>query len=88
VHTNRCGKERWVGIRPTAAPAGDDYLLIEAYPPDQHLTSAGIAIDHVPGFVVAQLVGAAAAAILSLVMFAKVEAAVGVRPQATPNACG
>jgi len=34
-------------------------------------TFAGIAIDHVPGFVVAQLIGAAAAAIVTAVVFGK-----------------
>jgi glycerol uptake facilitator-like aquaporin len=51
-------------------------------------TFAGIAIDHVPGFVVAQLIGAAAAATLSLVMFAKAEGTVRAQPQATPDPCG
>ncbi len=51
-------------------------------------TFAGIAIDHVPGFVVAQLIGAAAAATLSLVMFAKAEGTVRAQPQVTPDPCG
>ena len=37
-------------------------------------TFAGIAMNHVPGFVVAQLIGAGAAALVSLMMFARPEA--------------
>jgi glycerol uptake facilitator-like aquaporin len=36
-------------------------------------TFAGIALDHVPGFVVAQLIGAAAAAIVSAAIFGKTQ---------------
>jgi glycerol uptake facilitator-like aquaporin len=37
-------------------------------------TFAGIAINHVPGFIVAQLIGAAAAALNALVLFKPVSA--------------